>query len=128
MRIPEEAHQDTLRRKCVLQPVGSWGHVLHSSVSGVKNIDALFFRLGCAWYGFYKKRIRTRYAELVFLQPMGPAGHVLHSGVSGVRNVDALLFRLGWGWRGFQKKRTGTRYTELVFFALDGICGPRSAF
>jgi hypothetical protein len=66
MQIPEKARQDTLRQKCVLQPVGYAGHVLHSGVSGVRNINALMFRLGWGWRGFQKKRVGTRSTELVF--------------------------------------------------------------
>jgi hypothetical protein len=32
-----------------------------SSVSGARNIEALFVTLGWEWYGFYKKRVGTRY-------------------------------------------------------------------
>jgi hypothetical protein len=41
----EKAHHDMLHRTCILHPVGSTGHVVYSGVSGVQNIDALFFRL-----------------------------------------------------------------------------------
>jgi hypothetical protein len=34
-------------------------------------------------YGFDKKRVRTRSAEIVFLLPVCPAGDVGHSGASG---------------------------------------------
>jgi hypothetical protein len=66
-----------------LHPVGSIGHVVLSSVSGLRNVDALFFMLQWDQYGFDKKRFRTRYAKLVFLHPVGSVGHVVHSGASG---------------------------------------------
>jgi hypothetical protein len=56
---------------------------------------ALFFMLGCDWYGFDKKHTGTRYTELVFLYPVGSAGHVLHSGASAERNMIALFLKLG---------------------------------
>jgi hypothetical protein len=65
-----------------LHPVGFAGHIVHSGVSGARNIDALFFMLGWTWCGFHKKWNGTRYAELVFLHPVGSAGHVLHFSVS----------------------------------------------
>jgi hypothetical protein len=63
--------------------MGSMGHVMHSGVSGVQNIDALFFMLGWARCGFHKKCVGTRYAELIFLLSVGSMSHVVHSGVSG---------------------------------------------
>jgi hypothetical protein len=80
----------------VLHPVGYEGDIVHFSVSRVRNVDALFFRLGWDWYEFHKKPIRTSYAKLVFLQPLGSAGHVVHSGASCPQNIDALFFMLGW--------------------------------
>jgi hypothetical protein len=65
-----------------LHPVGSAGHVVHSSASGVRNLDALFFLLGWDWCGFQKKRTGTRYAELVFFHLVRSAGHIVHSGAS----------------------------------------------
>jgi hypothetical protein len=63
--------------------VGSTGHVVHSAVPRVENVDELFLMLRCALCGFHEKCVETRYAELVFLHPMGFAGHVVHSGASG---------------------------------------------
>jgi hypothetical protein len=61
-----------------LHPVRSTGHIVHSSVSGARNIDALFFILRWDRCGFDKKR-GASYAELLFLHPVGSAGHVVHS-------------------------------------------------
>jgi hypothetical protein len=58
------------------------GHVVHSGVSRPQNVDAVFFILEWDRYGFHKKRVRTRYAEVVFLHPVRFVGHVVHSSVS----------------------------------------------
>jgi hypothetical protein len=56
---------------------------VHSSASGKRNVDALFFMLGWDWCGFQKKRVGASYIELLFLHPVGYLGHVVHSGASG---------------------------------------------
>jgi hypothetical protein len=58
------------------------GHVVHSGVSRPQNVDAVFFILEWDRYGFHKKRVRTRYAEVVFLHPARFLGHVVHSSAS----------------------------------------------
>jgi hypothetical protein len=79
--------------------------------------------LGWDWYGFDKKRARTRYAELLFLHLVGSAGHIMHFGVSGPRNVDATFFMPESARCDFNKKRAGTHYVEIVFFHPLGSAG-----
>jgi hypothetical protein len=52
--------------------------------------------LGCAWYGFDKKRTETRDAKLVFLHPLRSVGHMVLSGSSDSQNIDTLFFMLRW--------------------------------
>jgi hypothetical protein len=58
--------------------------VVHSSMTGARIIDALFFMHGWDWYGFHKLCARRRYAELVLLHPVRSVGHIVQSGASVV--------------------------------------------
>jgi hypothetical protein len=60
-----------------LHPVGSAGHIMHSSASRARNVDALFFIPGWAQCGFHKKPAGTCYRKLVFLHLLGSVGHVV---------------------------------------------------
>jgi hypothetical protein len=71
--------------------------------------------VGWDWCGFDQKRIRKRYAKLVFLHPVGSASHIMHFGGSGARSIDVLFFMLGWDRYGYDKKRVVTHYAVLVF-------------
>jgi hypothetical protein len=96
---------------------------MHYSASKEQNVTVLYFMLGWDRYGLNKKRIGSRYAELVFLHPVGPASEVVRSGASGARIVDALIFMLVWARCNFHKKHHGTRYAELVFLHPVGSAG-----
>jgi hypothetical protein len=65
--IPQKLHRDMLRQTCLFHLMGSEGHVVHSSASGVRNVHILIFKLGWGLVRFPKKRTGTHYAELVFL-------------------------------------------------------------
>jgi hypothetical protein len=49
-----------------LHPVGSAGHIVYFGTSRARNVDTLFFMIGCAQCCFHNKHAGTRYAELVF--------------------------------------------------------------
>jgi hypothetical protein len=123
LRIRQKARRDTLRRTCVFTSGGICGYVVLFGVSGVRNVDALFFMLGWDLHGYDKNHAGTRYAELVFLYPMGSTGHVVHPGLSGARNIDALFSMLGWERYGHDKTCTGSGVTEIVFLHPVGSVG-----
>jgi hypothetical protein len=92
-----------LRRTFVFHPVGSTGQVVHFGASGERIIDTLFFKLRWDRYGFDKKCIGTRYAELLFLHPVRSAGQVVHFGASRERIIDTLFFKLRCDRNGLPK-------------------------
>jgi hypothetical protein len=99
------------------------GDVVRSATSELRNVDAPIFLLGRAWYEFYKKHTRIRYAKLVFSYPVGSAEHVVHSGAFGMQNIITLFFMLGWARCGFHKWRVWTHYAEPVFLHSVGYAG-----
>jgi hypothetical protein len=100
-----------------LCPVGFVGHVVHSIASGPQNIDAVFFMLRWAWYGFHKMCVWTCYVELVFLHTVGYAGHVVHLDASGVCNIDAVFSCLG-GTDKYSTKRVPGHVTPNLRFCI----------
>jgi hypothetical protein len=64
-------------------------------------------------YGFDKKHLGTRYAELLCLRLVGYAGHSAFRCIGGAK--CQRIFMLGWAQCGFHNKRVVTRDTELVF-------------
>jgi hypothetical protein len=87
-----------------LHPVRSASHVVHSSVSGVENINTLFFMLRWARCGLHKKHVVTHYADLVFLHSVGSAGQVVHYGVVSIKSAPGhvtpnLCFCIWWDLR-----------------------------
>jgi hypothetical protein len=104
-----------MQNSCFLHPVGSTGHVVHSSASGAQNVIALFFMLRWDHYEFDKKHSGACYAEHVFFNPVESVGHVVHSGASGARYINTIFFMLLWARCGFHKKCVGTRFAKLVF-------------
>jgi hypothetical protein len=64
--------------------VGPAGHVVHFAASGVRNVNALIFKLRRDRYGFHKNHVGIHYVERLFLHPVGSAGHIVHFGASEV--------------------------------------------
>jgi hypothetical protein len=65
-RIPQKARWEKISQTSFFHPVGFVGHIVHSIASAVLNVDALFLILRCVRYGVHRKRVGTRYTELVF--------------------------------------------------------------
>jgi hypothetical protein len=57
-----------------LHPVGYAGHIVHSTASGVQNIDELFFHAQVGLVRIAEKHGITRYADHVFMHPVRSMG------------------------------------------------------
>jgi hypothetical protein len=121
--IQQKACRDTFRRTCVFASgeICCLCSAFRCALRAKHRHN--FFKLLWDRYGYNKKHVGTRYAELVFLHPVGDEAHVVHFVSSRARNVDALFFKLGWDRYGLHKKRAGTRYVKLVFLYPVGSAG-----
>jgi hypothetical protein len=64
--------------------VANAGNIMQPEASGMQNIDALFFILGCEHYGFDENCFGKHYSELVFLYSVGSVGHIVDSSEIGL--------------------------------------------
>jgi hypothetical protein len=96
---------------------------VHSGASRARNVDSLLFIVWWDRYGFHKKHVGTRFADLVFLHQVGSAGYVVHSGASRARNVDESFFKLRWARCRFHRMCVKTHFAELVFSHPVGSMG-----
>jgi hypothetical protein len=78
--------------------------------------------LGWDQYGFDKKCIGTRYAELSFLYPVGSGSHAVHFGASEERIIETLFFKIRWDQYRFDKTLQDT-LCQIFVFASGGIYG-----
>jgi hypothetical protein len=95
-----------------LHLVGCAGHVVHSVAPRARNVDTLLFMFGWDRFGFNEKRVRTRYAELVFWHPEVRSGH--ETSTHGAQQT--------------QQKDDRDMLRQTCVFVSVGICGSRSAF
>jgi hypothetical protein len=89
---------------------------------------ALFLTLGWGRYGFDKKRVETRYIELLFFASGGICR--TSSAFRCVRGTkcDRTIFHAGVGPVRIREKAHWDTLCQTSVFTSDGICGLRSAF
>jgi hypothetical protein len=111
----------------VLHPVGTAGHVVHSSASVARNINALFFMLRWTWWGFSQKTRQEKLCQTCVFASSG-----IYGSCGAFRCVRGMKHRWTFPCSGGPgavsiKTHEETLHQTCVF-ASGGICGSRSAF
>jgi hypothetical protein len=110
-----------------LHPVGSAAHVVHSSASRARNVNALFFMLWWDLYRFRKKREGTRYARLVFCIRWD-LRVTYYISVHPGRETSKHFFHARVGPVQIPQKAHWDTLRQTCVFASIRICRSRSAF
>jgi hypothetical protein len=102
------------------------GHVVRSSASGARNVDALFFIPGWAQHGSHNKRIATRYTVLVFLHLVASTTCSALWCIRGVKHRHTIFYAwVGPVW--IPQKAHHDTLCQTYVFASGGICRSHSA-
>jgi hypothetical protein len=108
--------------------VGYAGHVVHYGASGPRNIYALFFMLGWAWYGFSKKVCRYTLCRTWVFASGGICGsRSAFRCVQGTKRWNPI-FHARVGLIQFPQKASRNMLRRTSVFTSDGIRESRSAF
>jgi hypothetical protein len=127
VRISQKAHQDTLRRTCVLHPVGSVGHVVYCGVSGARIVDALFFLLGWADMNSIKS-VSQHVTPQLFFCSRWDLRVILYIALRPGRETSTHYFSCLGETTTDSTKRCQDTLRRTCVFASSDLCGSCSAF